>query len=109
MSLNATKLASDIASSFIGVLKGKVPDIKDYAVGEAKKFAQAFVTIEKLVLSGKISKKSAKLHLEIQKNSAQIVFLTIEGLGLLAVEGAINAAMNVIKDTVNKALGFALI
>jgi hypothetical protein len=37
------------------------------------------------------------------------VLLTVEGLGLLAVEQAINAALRVVKDTVNTALGFVLV
>jgi hypothetical protein len=38
-----------------------------------------------------------------------MVILTVEGLGLLAVENAINAALGSIKDTLNAALGVALL
>jgi hypothetical protein len=38
-----------------------------------------------------------------------MVLLTLEGLGLLAVEAAINAALKVVSDTVNSAIGFALL
>jgi hypothetical protein len=38
-----------------------------------------------------------------------MVLLTIEGLGIIAVEQAINAAMDVLKKTVNTALDFSLI
>jgi hypothetical protein len=38
-----------------------------------------------------------------------MVLLAIQGLGLLSVEAAINAALNVVKNTVNTAVGFALI
>jgi hypothetical protein len=37
-----------------------------------------------------------------------MVLLTIEGLGIIAVEQAINAALDVLKDTVNSALDFRL-
>jgi len=37
------------------------------------------------------------------------VLLTIEGIGLLAIEAAINAAVSVISTAVDKAVGFALL
>jgi hypothetical protein len=37
------------------------------------------------------------------------VLLTLEGLALLTVEEAINAALGVVKTAVDTALGFALI
>ena len=45
----------------------------------------------------------------MQKNASRSVLLTVEGLGILAVEEAINAALDVIKGAANKAIGFALL
>lgn len=109
MGLNVSQLGKDILGAFKGALTEKWPDIKDYAEAEAKKMAQTLVMIEALKLSGKINNKQANLHVEIQKNATRIVLLTLEGLGVLAVEAAINAALGVVKDTVNSALGFALL
>lgn len=109
MGLNVSQLGKDILGAFKGALTEKWPDIKDYAEAEAKKMAQTLVMIEALKLSGKINNEQANLHVEIQKNATRIVLLTLEGLGVLAVEAAINAALGVVKDTVNSALGFALL
>ncbi|MBX9902355.1 MAG: hypothetical protein K2Y28_16385 [Burkholderiaceae bacterium] len=109
MGLNVSQLGKDILGAFKGALTEKWPDIKDYAEAEAKKMAQTLVMIETLKLSGKINNEQANLHVEIQKNATRIVLLTLEGLGVLAVEAAINAALGVVKDTVNSALGFALL
>lgn len=109
MGLNVSQLGKDILGAFKGTLTEKWPDIKDYAEAEAKKMAQTLVMIEALKLSGKINNEQANLHVEIQKNATRIVLLTLEGLGVLAVEAAINAALGVVKDTVNSALGFALL
>mgnify|MGYP003439191727 FL=1 len=49
------------------------------------------------------------MHLEIQKNATRMVLMTIEGLGILAAEAAITAALNVVKDSVNTAVGFSLL
>ncbi len=61
----------------------------------------------KLHLSGQITEEQARLHLDIQKNASRTVLLTVEGLGLLAAEQAINA--RVVRDSVNTALDFVLI
>jgi hypothetical protein len=109
MSLNASELATKMLDAAKGVLSEKWPEIQDYAEGETKKLAQSLVMIEKLKLAGKINEEQAKLHFDIQKNAARTVLLTVEGLGILAVERALNAASAVVKDAVNTALGFALL
>ncbi|PCI71231.1 MAG: hypothetical protein COB38_06315 [Gammaproteobacteria bacterium] len=109
MSLDVTELSLKMFDAFKGELSENWSDVSDYAEGESKKLAENFVMIEKLRLSEKITKEQAKLHHEIQRNASRSVLLTIEGLGLLAVEQAINAAINVLKDSVNGALDFALI
>ncbi len=45
----------------------------------------------------------------MQLNASKAVLLTIEGIGLLAAEAAVNAVLDVIKDSVNTALGFAIL
>jgi hypothetical protein len=109
MALSASQLGKDILAALKGTLTEKWPEIKEYGEAESKKLAQALVMIEALKVSGKINEEQAALHLEIQKNASRTVLLTIEGLGILAAEAAINAALNVVKDAVNTALGFALL
>ena len=65
--------------------------------------------ISQLKLEGKINEEQAKLYIEIQKSSVRIVLLTIEGLGILAVEAAINAALDIVKTTVNKTIGWSIL
>ena len=109
MSLDVADLASKMFEAFKGKLSDKWPDVKDYAEAESKKLAENFVLIEKLKLTGKITEEQAKLHHEIQRNASRTVLLTVEGLGLIAVEVAVNAAMDVLKETVNGALDFTLL
>ena len=103
------EFVTDMARYAEGVLTEKWPEIEDYAEMECKSFAENIAMIERMKLSGKITEEKARLHLEIQKNSARMVLLTVEGLGILAVEQAINAALGVIRDTVNSALGWTLL
>ncbi len=109
MSIDASKLVSDMLIAAKDALVDKWPEAKDYAESEFKKIGEAILFIEKQRLLGKMSEEKAKLHLDIQKNASKMVLLTLEGLGILAVEAAINAALNVIKSAVNTALKFPLI
>ena len=107
--IDVSKLVAKMLAAAKGVLAEKWPDARDYAETEFKKIGEAILFIEKQRALGAMSDEKAKLHLDIQKNASRTVLLTLEGLGILAVEAAINAAMAVIRDTVNTALGFALL
>lgn len=109
MALSASQLGKDIVAAFKGVFKKKWPEIKEYGETEAKKIAQTLVMIEALKASGKINEEQAALYLDMQKNASRIVLLAIEGLGILAAEAAINAALDAVKESVNTAIGFTLL
>jgi hypothetical protein len=103
------KLAADMGAAALGVLKDKWPSVKTYAEGEFAKLAQTVVTIKKGVATGEINPQEAALLMDMQKNAGRAVMLTVEGMSLLAVEGAINAALAAVRTAVNAALGFALV
>jgi hypothetical protein len=109
MSLDVDALAGKMFEAFKGKLANKWPEVKDYAEAESKKLAESLAMIETLKLTGQINEEQARLHFDIQKNATRAVLLTIEGLGILVVEQAINAAIEVLRDTVNQAVGFALL
>ena len=102
-----------ILTSMIGAAKGvfgqKWPGIKNYAEAEFEKLSRTLLQIEVLRLGNQISEGEASVLFEMQKNTARAVMLALEGMSLLLVEGAINAALKVVKDTVNTALGFVLL
>ena len=109
MSINVSQLARQMVGAAKTELTDEWPEIKQYAEAEARKIAETIKMIGRLHAQGKITKKAAKLHLRIQKNAAVTVLLTVEGLGLLAVENAINAAVKAIRQAVNTAVGFSLV
>jgi hypothetical protein len=109
MSLDVEQLAGDMLGAMQNVFAEKWSDVKEYGEAEAKKLAHSFVMIEKLRIANKIDEEEVRLHFNIQKNASRTVLLAIEGLGILAVEQALNAALAVIKDAVNTAIGFTLI
>ena len=109
MSLDTNQLASEMIGAMQAVLQDKWPKIKEYGEAESRKLAESFAMVEKLRLLNEIDEDEAVLHFTIQKNASRTVLLTIEGLGVLAAESAINAALDVVKDSVNTTLGFILI
>ena len=84
-------------------------DVKPYAEKEAKGFAQNLIMIEKLKLEGKITPEEAAIHIRIQKNSYFSVLTAIAGISAITAENALNAAIGVVRDTVNKAIGWPLL
>lgn len=108
-SIDVSALLTNMLNAAKGPLLQKWPEAKDYAETEFKKIGESILFIEKQRLIGKMTEEQAKLHLGMQKNASMAVLLTLEGLGLLAVEAAINAALQVIKEVVNTALKFPLI
>jgi hypothetical protein len=109
MALEARDLAGPILEAIKPVLKKHWEVVKDYAETEAEKMAKTLATITALRLAGKIDEQQAQALLELQKHSMQAVFLAIEGIGLIAAQNAINAALGAVKGMVNGAIGFGLL
>ena len=107
--INVQEILKKMVGAAKVVLNDHWKEVEPFAKQEFKSFAQNLQLIGKLKLKGEISLEQAKYYLEIQKSSIRIILLTIKGLGIIAVENAINAAINIVRDTVNKTIGWALI
>lgn len=107
--LDPVALGVQMLSAAKGEFGRRWPGVQDYAETAFKNLAQSLVMIQRLRLTRKINKEQARLHLEIQKNASRSVMLALEGLSLLMVEQAINAGLAVVRDAVNRAVGFALL
>jgi len=107
--IDYNKLVQNMLKAAKGIIKKHWDETKPYAEKEFKAFTENIKLIAELKHLNKITEEQAKLYVEIQRNSMRIVLLTIKGLGILAVEGAINAALNVIRTTVNKAIGWTIL
>jgi hypothetical protein len=107
--LDMKQLAAVMDAAALEVLRDKWPSVRTYAEGEFAKLAQTVLTIQKGVAGGEINQQQAALLMEMQKNAARAVMLSVEGMGLLAAEAAINAALGAVRAAVNAGLGFALL
>lgn len=109
MALDTSVLIKDMLAAAKENLGKFWKQAKPFAENEALNMAGKLVMIEKLKLSGKITKAEALLHIDIQKSAFRTVLLSIKGLGLMAVEDTINAALGAIAGAVNKAIGWQLL
>jgi len=108
-SLDVEQLVSEMAGAARGVLKSKWPAVQSFAESEFRKLGETVLLIGREVEKDEISEVEAESLLDMQKNAMRSVLLTIEGLGILAAEQAINAALEVGKPIINAAVGFALL
>jgi hypothetical protein len=107
--IDYSKLIQDMIAAAKEKLNNQWNNVKPYAEKEFKSYADNVKMIVQMKLDGTINEEQARLQMTIQKNSITIVLLTIEGLGIIAVEQAINAAISVVKDTINTAIGWTIL
>jgi hypothetical protein len=103
--LNIDQLLQAMLKAAAPPLQKAWPNMKDYAATEFQKYLIQVQHIQEMKAQGTVSEDQAHFLLDMQKNSMRSVLLTSEGLGLLAVEAAINAALDAVRDTINTAIG----
>ncbi|MBF0475379.1 MAG: hypothetical protein HQK59_05995 [Deltaproteobacteria bacterium] len=109
MAIDPNKVGLDMIAAATGVFSGKWPAIQMYAEDELKDFAVVLGRIATRYAAGTLSKENAQAMVRAQVESMKIVFMAVEGMGILMVEAAINAAIDVVRTAINNAIGFALL
>ena len=107
--LNIQQLGKDMLKAAKTSLGVSYQSVKPFADQSFEHLSQNLKMIVELRLDGTINEEQAKLHLDIYKNTVRINLLTIQGLGLLAVEAALNAALDVVRTVINTTIGFGLL
>ena len=79
----------------------------EYATHEYESFIADIEHVQTMAEEGTISKAEAQALVEQHKLSMQAVMVAIEGLSLIAVQNAINAALRALNDALKDALGSA--
>jgi hypothetical protein len=107
--LDLTSILGTMLEAARTSLKENWPSVSKIAESSFRTLAQTLVDIEDMKKDGSISEEQARLLLSMHKNTAKIVLLSVELVGLVKAEAAVNAALNAIKIPVNAAIGFALL
>ena len=109
MSISVGNIIGPMLEAMETTFDNQWPKIQGFAESETKKLAETLAQISRLFVEGRISQVEAGVLLEIQKNTARTVMLTVEGMGLILVEAAINSALDAVSSVINTALGFSFI
>jgi hypothetical protein len=107
-SIDLEALVKDMGKAALPFLKAGAAQARDYGKAEAEKMARTAVMLAAGIKKGTIDATEAKLVLDVQKNASRAILLTIQGLGIVAVENAVNAAMNVLRQGIATAVGVSL-
>jgi hypothetical protein len=107
--LNVNTILEEMVTAARTTLEENWPSVSDIASSSFKTLAQALVDIEQMTNDGAISGEQARLLLNMHKNTAKIVLLSVNVIDIVKAEAVINAALNAIKVPVNAALGFPIL
>jgi hypothetical protein len=109
MSLNVEQLGMDMLNAIKPILQAHWAKVAPYATAEAKKLAICAAQIEAGYLAGEIDADTAKILRDMQASAARSALTTVQTIGLIAAQDAINAALKVLTGAVNKAIGLAIL
>ncbi|HEX8528170.1 hypothetical protein [Allosphingosinicella sp.] len=98
-------LGTEVAEKIVEILSGQAKKVASYAKAEGRKLAVSAAEIAELRLRGEIDDTELALQLEIQKNASKAVLMTIKGVSKIAVEQAINGAMDILRGAIGRATG----
>ncbi|SRR6266481_3456318 len=90
-------------------LKVHIDKAHPFLQAEAKKMAETGLQIADGYTKGEINDAQAKILLRMQSNASQSVLTAVRTIGMIAAQDAINAAIGVVREAVNKAVGIALL
>ena len=106
--LDINKVASDMLQASAGALVKGGEQASEYASHEYAQFIEDIEHVQTMAEEGTISAAEAQALVDQHKMSMQAVLLCVEGLGVVAVQNAINAALKVLNTAIAAALGTAI-
>lgn len=109
MALKVDDLVTAILGAMRPVLKKHWEGAKSFVETESRAMAQTLQDIAELLAEGKITREQAKILAEMQAGSMRAVLLAVDGIGAIAAQRAISAAVDAVRDRVNGVAGFALL
>ena len=107
--VNLRDILNAMTAAALNSLGTSAKEVSDSTQTEFEKIGQIVQTIVDKLATGELKQDGAKILFDMQKNSASGALLELKGLSELAVQKAINAALDVAKDGFNKLVGFGLI
>ena len=109
MSINPSDLIKDMLVAATGAAKGHAADLRTYLEARAKLIADGIVQLAADRAANLITDDDVRFSLQQIKESEATSLLAIDATLKAAAQDAINAALAIATDALNKAVGFALL
>ncbi len=105
--IDVNKVVNDMLQASAGELLKGGKKATEYASHEYAGFIADIQHVQTMAEQGIITAAEAQALVNQHKLSMQAVLLAVEGLGLIAVQNAINAALKILNQSLMAALGSA--
>jgi hypothetical protein len=105
--LDITKVVNDMLQSALPYLSKGGQQASAFASHEFQQYITNIEHIQTMAEAKKITDQEAQFLVNQYKLNMQAILLTVEGLGVIATQKAINAAIDVLNSALNTALGAA--
>ncbi|MBA3898921.1 MAG: hypothetical protein H0X62_01730 [Bacteroidetes bacterium] len=102
--IDIKKTGAEMLEAMKTILGKHFSEVKKMAIGELEDFAKRTIELAEKVNNGEITQAQAKAILKIRQNAVETVMLSIAGIGLLAAQEAINAAIGILISVLKKAI-----
>lgn len=107
-SIDWSTLATSMGLASAHVLEKDWPVVAAYAVQEYASYVEDMAVVARAHEAGTLTDDEATYLVNVGNDSLRAVMLACEGIALLSLEQAINAAINVAMQTIGKAAGLVL-
>lgn len=105
---NPTDVAKAMLQAALPFLQKGGQKASEFASHEFQQYIINLQHVETLAEENKITVDEAQFLADQYKLSMKAVMLTIEGLGVIAIQQAVNAAIDVLNNAINVSVGSAL-
>ena len=103
------ELAIKMLEAAKGSLSDSWPQAEQFMKSETKKYLENVAEITAWKAQGSISEEQAQSLMRLHNRSMKMVLTAVEGISLVMAENAINAALDVAREVINSAIGWALL
>ena len=111
--LNIGQLLNQMLQAFVQNFESQgekmLPELRNNAEIAFKGILLRTSKIAELVAEKKLSKEQAKLLLNMEKMNLEEQLLTSEGASKILLQNSINAAIDVVRDAINKLVGWSIL
>lgn len=85
------------------------PEARKFVEAESEKYAESLKRIVIWQQKGEIDEEEAHSLLRLHNRSMKMVLTSARGISLKMAERAVNAALDAVRNTVNRAIGWQLL